>query len=190
MISSMALGLIAAALVSPFTLILAVFILVLGSAYSLWLKSTVLVGNLTIAITAALLYPLDLTNWRSLNLAVAAGFLIVLLFILGDELFKTAEDLDGDAAHGIRTIATRYGYRVPAVGITCCWALLMSVIIGSIGLHIGGLRFGLICLAVIGIPAGVSSLISLGASSSAISLAHTWWKLGWTPGLIALAFIR
>jgi geranylgeranylglycerol-phosphate geranylgeranyltransferase len=190
MIGSVAAGLFVAALASPFTLSIAVLILILGSAYSLWLKSTVLLGNLSIATTAALLYLLDLTNWRSLDSAVADGFLIVLLFILGDELFKTTEDLDGDAANGIRTIATRYGYRVPAVGVTCCWALLMAVFMASIGLQIGGFLFSLICLAVIGIPTGVSSLISLRASSAAISRAHIWWKISWTPGLIALAFIR
>lgn len=190
MVASAIAGLVAAALVSLLTLGLATVILVLGAAYSLLLKGTVLIGNLSIAVTAALLYLLDITSLRSLSSTIAIGFLIVLLFILGDELFKTTEDVEGDSVARIRTIATRYGYRVPAVGVVCCWILLIAVFVASIGLNSDGPAFGLICLFMIGLPTGVAALISQRASSVAISRAHIWWKIGWTPGLIALVFIK
>jgi 4-hydroxybenzoate polyprenyltransferase len=190
MVASAIAGLVAAALVSLLTLGLATVILVLGAAYSLVLKGTVLIGNVSIAITAGLLYLLDITSLRSLSWTIAVGFIVVLLFILGDELFKTTEDLDGDSTAGIRTIATMYSYRVPAVCVVCCWVLLTAVFVANIGLSSGAPTFGLICLFAIGLPTGIAALISQRASSAAISRAHIWWKIGWTPGLIALAFIR
>lgn len=185
-----AMGLLTAALVSPLTVGFAALILTFGAAYSLWLKNTVLLGNLAIAIASSLLYQLGLTSWYSFSAALADGSGIVLLFILGDELFKTAEDKDGDAANGIRTIATRYGLRASAIGVTCCWALLAAIFVTNMLAAPTGLRFGAICLAVIGLPTSVASVMALRANSLAITRAHTWWKISWAPGLIAMLFIR
>jgi geranylgeranylglycerol-phosphate geranylgeranyltransferase len=183
-------GLLAAALVSPLTVGVAVLILVLGASYSLWLKNTVLLGNLTIATVSGAVYQLAPASWHTFNSATAEGSVIVFLFILGDELFKTAEDEQGDALNGIRTIATRYGPRTSAAATACCCGLLIAIFAANLADAYGSRLFGALCLAIIGVPTAIAAVLALGATSPAIARAHNWWTISWVPGLVALAFIR
>jgi geranylgeranylglycerol-phosphate geranylgeranyltransferase len=75
-----------------------------------WLKSTVLLGNATVALISAM---------SPVFGGVAAGnprpslWLGVIIFvgILGREVLKTLADYEGDKAHRVRTIATAIGPR-------------------------------------------------------------------------------
>lgn len=80
---------------------------VVSMAYALKLKRVPWAGNLVAALLMA--YPVWCWLPRSPSrdlLAIVAG---CLLFRLGAEIVKTAEDLAGDAAAGIRTVATIHG---------------------------------------------------------------------------------
>jgi 4-hydroxybenzoate polyprenyltransferase len=190
MIVCAAASLLAAALVSTLTVGVAVLILVLGASYSLWLKNTVLLGNLTIATVSGAVYQLAPASWHTFNSATAEGSVIVFLFILGDELFKTAEDEQGDALNGIRTIATRYGPRTSAAATACCCGLLVAIFAANLADAYGSSLFGALCLAIIGVPTATAAVLALRATSPAIARAHNWWTISWVPGLVALAFIR
>ena len=80
------------------------------SVYSVWLKSTVLLGNATVALISAM---------SPIFGGVAAGNprpslwlgAIIFVGILGREVLKTLADYDGDHAHQVRTIATAIGPR-------------------------------------------------------------------------------
>lgn len=78
--------------------------------YSWKLKSTVLIGNLVVALISASSVVFG---------GVAAGnpsptlwlFLIIFVAILGREVLKTLADYDGDLSEGVRTISTVWGKR-------------------------------------------------------------------------------
>ena len=107
-LSALSLGL--AALISPAALAIAVASNVLLYVYSVWLKSTVLLGNATVALISAM---------SPIFGGVAAGNVrpslwlgaIIFVGILGREVLKTLADYDGDHAHQVRTIATAIGPR-------------------------------------------------------------------------------
>lgn len=103
-----ALSVILAALISPAALAIALGANVLLFIYSWRLKSTVLIGNLVIALISAFSAVLG---------GVAAGnprptiwlFLIIFVAILGREVLKTLADYDGDLSESVRTISTVWG---------------------------------------------------------------------------------
>ena len=105
-----ALSIVLAALISPVALAIAVGSIILLYIYSIWLKSTVLLGNATVALISAL---------SPIFGGVAAGNVgpslwlgaIVFVGIFGREVLKTLADYEGDKAHDVRTISTAVGPR-------------------------------------------------------------------------------
>lgn len=76
--------------------------------YSVRLKSTVLWGNLLVAFLAALAFPFGALAGGALGRSwIPAGF--ALLFHLGREIVKDVEDVGGDRARGVRTLALAVG---------------------------------------------------------------------------------
>ena len=108
------LSLIVAAFISPAALLIAAASNALLYIYSVWLKSTVLLGNVTVALISAM---------SPVFGGVAAGNprpslwlgVIVFVGILGREILKTLADYEGDRAHGVRTIATAWGPRAARI---------------------------------------------------------------------------
>ncbi len=82
--------------------------------YSLKLKSTVLLGNLSVAFISAM---------SAVFGGVAAGnprptiwlFWIIFVAILGREVLKTMADYEGDLSESVRTISTVWGRRVARI---------------------------------------------------------------------------
>ena len=116
----------------PSFLIVLVFSLILY-LYSWKLKSTVLMGNLTVAVTSAMTVIFGgaaAGNVRpTLWLAV-----IITTAILGREILKTIADYEGDLRQQCRTIATVWGKRTARIffyvltGITV-WVMLVPYLI-------------------------------------------------------------
>ncbi|HRQ15262.1 MAG TPA: geranylgeranylglycerol-phosphate geranylgeranyltransferase [Promineifilum sp.] len=105
-----ALSIVLAALISPVALAIAAGSIILLYIYSVWLKSTILLGNATVALISAL---------SPIFGGVAAGNVgpslwlgaIVFVGIFGREVLKTLADYEGDKAHDVRTISTAVGPR-------------------------------------------------------------------------------
>ena len=105
-----ALSIVIAAFIGPAALAIAAFVNLLLYVYSVWLKSTVLLGNATIALISAM---------SPVFGGVAAGnpgpslwlALIIFVGILGREVLKTLADFEGDRSQHVRTISTAMGPR-------------------------------------------------------------------------------
>lgn len=103
-------AIILAAFINLPSFLIVLFFSILLYIYSWKLKSTVLVGNLTVAITTAM---------TVIYGGVAAGnarptvilALIICVAILGREVLKTIADYEGDLLFECRTIATVWGKR-------------------------------------------------------------------------------
>lgn len=104
------LSVVLAAFINPLALAIAIASNILLYIYSIRLKSTVLLGNATVALISAM---------SPIFGGVAAGHVqptfwlgaIIFVGILGREVLKTLADYEGDEAHGIRTISTAIGPR-------------------------------------------------------------------------------
>jgi geranylgeranylglycerol-phosphate geranylgeranyltransferase len=100
--------------ISPMAFVITLAANILLFIYSWKLKSTVLFGNLIIALVSAMSVVFG---------GVAAGnprptlwlFLIIFVAILGREVLKTMADYDGDLSENVRTISTVWGKRAARV---------------------------------------------------------------------------
>jgi geranylgeranylglycerol-phosphate geranylgeranyltransferase len=100
--------------ISPLAFVITLVANILLFIYSWKLKSTVLFGNLIIALVSAMSVVFG---------GVAAGnprptlwlFLIIFVAILGREVLKTMADYDGDLSENVRTISTVWGKRAARI---------------------------------------------------------------------------
>ncbi len=103
-------ALIIAAFINPAAFLVALLVSLILYLYSWKLKSTVLLGNATVAVISALSVVfggIAAGNvWPTLLLAV-----IVAVAILGREVLKTLADYEGDMKERVRTISTAWGRR-------------------------------------------------------------------------------
>jgi geranylgeranylglycerol-phosphate geranylgeranyltransferase len=104
------LSIVVSAFINPMALAIAIASNVLLYAYSVWLKSTVLLGNVVVALISAMSAVFGGVAagnpWPSLWLGA-----IIFVGILGREVLKTLADYDGDKAHQVKTISTVWGPR-------------------------------------------------------------------------------
>lgn len=109
-LSLAALSLILTALINPVALAIGLFSNILLFVYSWRLKSTVLLGNLSVALISALTVifggvAVNQDNLRpTLSLAV-----VILAVILCREVLKVIADYEGDLRQDVRTVATVWG---------------------------------------------------------------------------------
>ena len=97
-------------LINVSCLIIAVSAVFLLYAYSRWVKRTGFIGNVLIAFLSFLVVVYGgmaaPVSWRSL-----VPGLYAFLIIVGREILKGLEDIEGDRLHGVSTIAVKYGVR-------------------------------------------------------------------------------
>ncbi|WP_292520468.1 geranylgeranylglycerol-phosphate geranylgeranyltransferase [Methanoculleus sp.] len=114
-------GLLSAALTTTLCLAIALVNVVILVAYALWLKRTPGIGNLAVAyLTASVfLFGGAFAGIEGLiqNLSLAA---ITFLATIAREVLKDAEDVDGDAAGGARTLPMIIGVRWTGVLALAC----------------------------------------------------------------------
>ncbi len=107
--SAFCLAILLAARVSLALALGALLVLAASVGYSLWLKGVMLVGNVVVAVVQA--YPL--WCWALAGAELRGPFLLITVcccvYFLGEELIKLAEDVEGDSACGISTLATVRG---------------------------------------------------------------------------------
>ena len=104
------LSIVLAAFINPTALVIAVTSNLLLYAYSVWLKSTVLLGNATVALISAMSPVFGGVAAGNARPSLWLGA-IIFVGILGREVLKTLADYEGDKAHQVRTIATAIGPR-------------------------------------------------------------------------------
>jgi 4-hydroxybenzoate polyprenyltransferase len=119
-------GLVAALVVGPRFAVAGAGLVAASLLYSGRLKAIPFVGNVTVATVMS--YPV--WCWLLAGASPDAGYLAVclavVLFRLGAEIIKTAEDWRGDAACGLRTVATIATAR-GALWLGCIGLLAASV---------------------------------------------------------------
>jgi 4-hydroxybenzoate polyprenyltransferase len=166
----------------------------LSAAYSVWLKSTVLFGNVVVAALAAspLLFPAVAGN--SLNAPLLVGFCQTFVFLVGFEALKTLRDVRGDRAHGLRTLATRCGERrvVAAIIALDTTSLLLPCVAALWNATYLPFLGGLYATVA---PCLVLSCLALARKarleeSQRVAKAVLWQSRTWLPGVICLLLLR
>ena len=155
--------------------------------YGLWLKSSLLVGNLVVSLLGGLAFiygGLAVGNPRSAWFPAVFAF----LFHLGREVVKDAQDAEGDRRSGVRSLATVFGERTGLIVASAVFLLLMGVTVLPFARgEYGHLYFALVLIGVDLVL--VLSMLPLLTRRRWMSLsrASSLLKVGMVMGLAALA---
>lgn len=162
-----------------------------GMAYSLRLKGTMLLGNMTVALVSSAPFCLAAAVVLQLIPLLILGQCLIFFVILGNEFYKSAEDADGDSKHGIRTIGSAIPPPGIALAISLCWASLAAIFATSA--FLGATAFATTGSVLVLVPAGIAVIASLRSRLTPLSMAiagHKWWQRAWMFGLLTLIFLR
>jgi geranylgeranylglycerol-phosphate geranylgeranyltransferase len=179
-------GLVLSFIVSPIAGLVALFVLVLLLAYSLYLESLPFWGNLAVASMAALTFPFGGLAVKSLG-GTEYPALFALLFHLGREIVKDLEDRRGDAMAGLNTLAIRFGVQFPRILASLVLAILVIVTIipfltGTYGLT----YFFLVLFGVDGLLVGIIWKLWSSEDPRSLRQISLGLKAGMAIGLVAI----
>ena len=104
-------GIVASIPLGIIELIIASFFAVSWYTYARWLKAMGLVGNLLVSLGVAFTLIFGSLAAGSLSLKIIVFSSMAFASNLAREVVKTIEDMRGDAAYGLRTVAIRLGSR-------------------------------------------------------------------------------
>jgi geranylgeranylglycerol-phosphate geranylgeranyltransferase len=184
-------SLILASLINIDSFLVALFAIVLGIVYSVYLKNSVLLGNVVVGLLSGLaviyggLAVSGMNNWVSL----AAG--IVFAFVFVREILKTIADIDGDSQSGINTIATQLGSRRALKLFS--WLVVLFVIVVAIPWLMEYATYRYLVTIYLGVClplAGAAVLLWARFSQTNLRLALSLTKMAWFLGLFALSNLR
>lgn len=183
----------AAAITSVVTFCYATFCMVLGVLYSARLKNTILLGNITVAVVSCAMFSYGSSTASSLFGRELVGTFSIFLYILGNELYKTALDSQEDAQYGLRTIATKYGLRVTARIVAVTAGVLLAFMAVAAIARLAPIRFVLAAVVVMGVPVvcgAVTANVSREITAGTFARSFRFWRLAWLPGTLALLLLR
>ncbi len=180
------LGLATAVIVSWKCFIIALLAASLLYAYSRRLKGLGLPGNMVIAFLSLLVIIYGGIAAPSPIHSLIPGT-YAFLIILGRELYKGVEDINGDSKYGIRTIASRFG-----VGAAVLWGTVTLYVLVAIsplpaivGYCTNAVAYSMVALLGVDVPVIMSSLMMLSNPIRNAWRATRILKLPLLAGLLA-----
>jgi len=185
---------IAAAVATSFaTFYYSAFCLALSVLYSILLKNTILLGNLTVAVVSS-----AMLTYGSITVSPPwgrelVGTIMIFLYVLGNELYKTVADSREDAQYGLRTIATAYGLCATARAVAIVTAALLALVAAAGTVGFAPTLFVLVDAVVTGVPV-VAGAVTANAprevTVETFARSHRYWRLAWLPGTFAILLLR
>lgn len=162
--------------------------------YSYCLKSTVLLGNVTIALLASSPLLIGAVLAHSVGPAVLVRQAMIVTYMLGFEIIKTTADLRGDRGAGMVTVATKWGPRralfLGMVSFCCACAISLGIMV--FGSYLG-LGYGIVFFGCIAYPVAMRYYRSGGLAAASPELAHQLFETmrrTWLLGFIGLIFLE
>lgn len=164
--------------------------LALAYMYSVGVKSTVLLGNAVVAWVSASTVLVGLSS-HQVNGRAWSATAIVFLFILGNEILKSAEDADGDRLNGITTLATRYPLATSGRCVAISALLLATTQVLAAATGTAPVLFTVVAALTITPFTTWSAILASSRTldGARLQLVHRWWRIAWTPGLLALPLL-
>jgi geranylgeranylglycerol-phosphate geranylgeranyltransferase len=163
----------------------------LSAAYSYTLKSTVLLGNLSIAVLDASIIMYGSLATGHLPHAVLVAAVLILLYITAQEILYTIEDHDGDRQAGLRTIATAWG---TTASLRAFQGILLTFGVAALLpplVHLAPVRYLYGILPCSLLPtAGIAFLVSRDPTPGTIKRATGLMKLVWLVSTIPILLLK
>lgn len=169
----------------------AVATILLSTAYSFFLKSTLLLGNLTMAILASSILVFGGLAAHGLPTKLWIATLLIFIYILAQEVFYTVEDLNGDSVAGLRTTATVLGAKrtvllfqllavIFSIAAIMPWVLNQTTIA-----YLGAVLFCAVAPLL-----GAATLLAIRVSAFTIRISvYTIW-IGWYLSVLPILLLK
>ena len=163
-------------------------LLALALLYNYHLKSTVLLGNLLIALLGASAIPWGAWWGHVPSARAILPALILFGHLLAFEVLKTLRDRAGDHASGITTIATRYG-RHASVVVVIASSVVTDLLILVSAPAASSYSFAPAIFLLSGLPNTCIALRLGFARATNLALAQRLMTATWWPGLLCIALL-
>ncbi|MFJ8713830.1 UbiA family prenyltransferase [Streptomyces violaceus] len=163
-------------------------LLCVGLYYDYVLKSTVLVGNIVVAILAAtpIVFGGRLADVEPLPLAMTAS--IIFLFMFAFEVLKTIRDVEADRAAGYQTAATELGRPSTSLIFRLTLTVYAAAAVVPVLLPWVSLAYAAFMLPGAVLPSLATGwLLPVGRSAAAERVVRRVMVVSWFPGLAAFA---
>ena len=173
---------------TPLPFIVAVFMIIVGVAYSWKLKIMGFVGNVTVGLSFATGYlygVLIATRNYSLTGEIITSlmfFIISSTLLIAREIVKGIEDIEGDAVRNVKTLARSKGIRFAS--ITAAIFYFIALVFFTWVYFIGVLNVYFLPFLVIGDVATILAIIYTLKGYNGASKASLWGKIGAFDGLV------
>jgi 4-hydroxybenzoate polyprenyltransferase len=169
-------------------------IAVASLAYSAWLKSTVLIGNVLVAVLAVNPIVIGAVLNSTVDPELVIKCLTFTLFLLAFEIVKTARDVRGDAAGGLTTIATVHGTHTSLRLGSAVFAGSVLVSLSAVWYSVPALIFGFLYLVLVAVRIGLHyrrldrrEMLTAASAFDLFTAMQKVWRLGFlTFGLSIL----
>ena len=184
-------GLAVGATLGPVPALWAAGAVALSAAYSMRLKSTLLLGNATVALLVAgvLVFGALVVGRVMPGVLVAAA--IAFSYIVAQEVLFNLEDLDEDGAAGLRTTATRLGRARTAHLVRVLLLVFVAVALAPwlAGTAPASYAAALMVLSIV--PAALLwCWLRPPADSRAVARAARWSRLLWLTSFLPLGLLK
>ena len=169
-----------------YAIIIVVIVSITLFFYAIWLKKTPLIGNVVIGILTGVTFVAGGVTVRSVKeTIVPAAF--AFLFTTAREIIKDIEDIEGDIALGVGTIAARWGERVAALIAS---AFMLTLIFFSLIPYLLGM-YSWVYLVIVGFGVDLVLVLLLvqlwfDVSKESCARIQQWMKLDVFVGLFAV----
>ena len=184
-------GLAVGATLGPVPALWAAGAVALSAAYSMRLKSTLLLGNATVALLVAGVLVFGALVAGRVMPAVLVAAAIAFSYIVAQEVLFNLEDLDEDGAAGLRTTATRLGRARTAHLVR---VLLLVFVAVALAPWLAGTAPASYAAALMVLSLSPAALLWCWlrppADSGAVARAARWSRLLWLTSLLPLGLLK
>lgn len=184
-------GLAVGATLGPVPALWAAGAVALSAAYSMRLKSTLLLGNATVALLVAGVLVFGALVAGRVMPAVLVAAAIAFSYIVAQEVLFNLEDLDEDGAAGLRTTATRLGRARTAHLVR---VLLLVFVAVALAPWLAGTAPASYAAALMVLSLSPAALLWCWlrppADSGAVARAARWSRLLWLTSFLPLGLLK
>lgn len=184
-------GLAVGATLGPVPALWAAGAVALSAAYSMRLKSTLLLGNATVALLVAGVLVFGALVAGRVMPAVLVAAAIAFSYIVAQEVLFNLEDLDEDGAAGLRTTATRLGRARTAHLVR---VLLLVFVAVALAPWLAGTAPASYAAALMVLSLSPAALLWCWlrppADSAAVARAARWSRVLWLTSFLPLGLLK
>ena len=184
-------GLLLALLLGRSATLFALGAIALGAAYSYRLKSTLLIGNATVAVLVGMVIVFGAVMAGGATAAAWAAAAMAVCFFTAQEVLFNLEDEAQDRAAGLRTTATRLGPKGTARLLRGLMVLFMAVALLPVasGLAHGAYLAALVALTLAPVLV-ILFMLREPLGDAAVARAARLSRIVWLTSFVPLALLR